>query len=284
MEPSDIPGLLISLVQSIPTIEKAKRFSPTPNVLPKKLSASSIDLLISNPYAFYAKNILKLREISPLLSSSVKGNFIHEILHRFICSKLYSANTLWKEVKKIMFENKLQISDTGSCYFQLSALFDFLLQNVDQNKRHYSEINGRFHLQLTDNEEIILHCRADCLEVDNQGYCTIIDYKTYDPPSARDVEALKNLQLPFEALIALHSGFGIKITDVTSLQYWQINNEIKIEEVLSGEKIRAICEATENLIRKSLHKSRSYELNLSDKSKYNACYRHLARYQEWIND
>lgn len=285
LEPSDIPDLLISLIQNIPTIEKAKRFSPTPNVLPEKLSASSIDLLIGNPYAFYAKNILKLREISPLFSSSsVKGNFIHEILYRFMCSKLYSTETLWTEVKQIMYENKLQISDVGSCYFQLSALFDFLLRNFDRNKRYYSEINGRFHLQLTDNEEIILHCRADCLEVDEQGHCTIIDYKTYDPPSTRDVESLKNLQLPFEALIALHNGFGIKITDVTSLQYWQINNEIKIEEVLSGEKIRVACEVTENLIEKLLYKSRHYELNLSDKSKYNACYRHLARYQEWIND
>lgn len=284
MEPSDVPELLLSFVQNIPTIEKAKRFSPTPNILPEKLSASSIDLLINNPYAFYVKNILKLREIPPLFSPSIKGNFIHEILHRFIQNKLYSADALWVKVEKIMHENKLQISDIGLCYFQLSTLFDFLLENFDSSKKYYSEISGKFRMQLNEKDEIILACRADCLEMDTEGNCVIIDYKTHTPPSVRDVEFLKNLQLPFEAIIAIHGGFGIKITNVTSLQYWQINNVIKIEEVLSKEKIRMVCEATENLIKKSLYTSRSYELKLSDKNKYNDCYRHLARYQEWIND
>lgn len=284
MFPSELPETMFSMIQNIPYIEKAKRVSPIPNVLPQKISASSVDLLVNNPYVFYVKNILKLQEIPPLISCSVKGNFIHEILYRFIHDKLFSTEALWKEVKKIMYENKLQISDIGSSYFQLSTLFDFLLKNFDRRKQYYPEINGKFYLQLTESEGIILQCRADCLEVDEQGHCAIIDYKTYESPSAHDVEALKKMQLPFEAIIAIHGGFGIKITDVNSLQYWQINNEMKIKEVLSSGKISAVCDRTEKLIKEMLYKTRSYQLNLSDKDKYNACYKHLARYQEWIND
>lgn len=280
--PSDLGKLVAIVMENIPTIEKSKKIFPVPNTLPEKISASSVDLLITNPYAFYASNILELKEIPPMFISSIKGNFIHEILHRFVRDKLYSEKALWREVEKIMQENKLQISDVGVCYFQLSDLFAFLLRNFDCAKSHFSEISGKFNLRLSDETEITLQCRADCLEVSREGHCTIIDYKTYDPPTAKEIESLKKLQLPVEAIIALHGGFNTNIKNVVSLQYWRVPNALEIKEVVKSDKVEEICKKTIEVLKNSLNKSRSYELKPSDIR--NACYKHLSRYKEWAND
>jgi ATP-dependent helicase/nuclease subunit B len=66
--------------------EREKFIKFESKLMPDKISGTNIEMLIRNPYGFYAKHILKLRAIKPAipeLKFSEFGNFIHLILEKY---------------------------------------------------------------------------------------------------------------------------------------------------------------------------------------------------------
>lgn len=280
---SYIKNLTSTILYNIPLTKRATRPLPVISVLPSTISVSNLDLLINNPYAFYVQNILKLKEIPPLIrTTTIKGNFIHEILHRLVQKRLYSSELLWEEAFKIIECNGLKISDIGPTFFQLQTVFDFFIKNITNKSNSYTEIPGKYTIKLDEDlGEITLICRADRLDIDQNGLCSIIDYKTGTPPSSKEVKSLKKIQLLAEAIIAKNDGFTLPISSVVSLQYWHIKNAPKIIAVINEKDMQTICDAALDKIKQLLQK-RSYEFIAS--AEYNEIYKHLARYKEWRID
>ncbi len=228
--------------------------------LPTKLYATNIELLLRNPYGFFAKKILGIsqkRNLFSIIEPSYFGSIIHKHIEQ-IC--------LYKRDPALSFE-KICIQ-MGVPYFYCNIWKDAALKiaqevihlnnSVEQNNgEFFVEIEGNCIIKLeqsleldaqnTNSTSINLRAIADRIEVVNNSI-RIIDFKTGAPPSKKDVLCGKSPQLMIEAMIYLRGGFKDIIVDLSKnieLVFYKVNTrspylEEKIiyvtpEEVLEHE-------------------------------------------------
>jgi ATP-dependent helicase/nuclease subunit B len=204
---------------------------PAVALRPRRMSVTEIERWIANPYAIFARHILKLEPLPPLGASpdaSLRGALVHEVLSRF-------ANTFpdrlpdepLAELEKIASE-ALE-SYTGNARiaaFWMPRLKRFLswfadgeAQRRDGVRRVIAEISGSLVLTQS-GEPFTLTARAD--RIDDKGSSVVItDYKTGMIPDQKLVLEGRAPQLPLEAAIALGDiGFpNLAGRTVESLRY-----------------------------------------------------------------
>ncbi|WP_375327237.1 PD-(D/E)XK nuclease family protein [Candidatus Tisiphia endosymbiont of Nemotelus uliginosus] len=202
-------------------------------IFPDTLSATNIEMLIRNPYSFYAKMILKLRpkEIigqDPKISEF--GIFIHKILEQYsrnydesisdhlqfileISYDILQNTTLPSYTKKIWQTKFMPIA---------KSFIEFDAERRKHFKYIYPECRGEIDLTIGD-KKLKIMAVADRIEVNEQRRAVIIDYKTGTLPSKKDVESGLSPQLIIEALILLEGGFGIYSHDP---QNWNVKQGV----------------------------------------------------------
>ena len=257
---------------------------------PPKISATGVNLLKNNPYGFYAKNILKLSELSRINElKNIKGNYIHKVLEKFVknSNDKNDLTELTKTSEKILQEMRLSVSDFGLWFFRIPKVLSFVIQNLNNNFKYYSEIKGKIDLQLTEHYMLTIESRADRIDINSNEMASIIDYKTGIVPSIRQVKNFEAPQLAVEAIIYSKNGFSIKNLKLESICFWKLNEKESGGRIVYVTKTQ---EETEQLIQfayaelEKLMKEynvdcRSYDFNL--KYKYDEHYAHLARKKEW---
>jgi ATP-dependent helicase/nuclease subunit B len=256
---------------------------------PQHFWTSDLDLLINNPYAFYAKKILKLVEIRSINELS-RGNYVHNVLEDFIryAANKKDINELRKIAQKVLKNKWLEPLDFGLWYFRLDKILSFVVKNMEE-KKYYVEVRGSCFVNISEDYRVKLSSKADRIDVDQHGHISIIDYKTNTLPSKASVSDGRKIQLPLEAIIAQNAGFGLKETEVESLCYWELKNP-------SGDKnimyVAKTLEEVQELTQKNLKilKDLIYKYNISGSAydvdvdyPYEKSYMHLARVKEWNN-
>jgi ATP-dependent helicase/nuclease subunit B len=198
---------------------------------PRRMSVTDIERWIANPYATYARHILKLEPLPALGASpdaSLRGGLVHEVLSRFTNAfpDRLPPDPL-AELEKIAAE--VLESYTGHARiaaFWMPRLKRFLswFAEGEAERREgirdvIAEISGS--LVLTPSREpFTLTARADRID-DNGSSIVITDYKTGTLPEAKRVLEGRFPQLPLEAAIALGEiGFPhLKDRTVESLRF-----------------------------------------------------------------
>ncbi len=285
-------GKLVKAIKS-PTKFDPLRFtapSPAAEFRPKTFWVSDLDSLISNPYVYYAKKILRLKEMNPINTRrNLKGNLIHEIFDNF-AKKRISENkisALKALFEKICREKFVNLEFLGLWYFNVDSIFKFFTEHFNSDAKNFSEISGRINLKIFHEDRTIdveIASKADRLEVDLNGSISIIDYKTGEIPSLKKVKDGEKIQLPVEALIATKDGFKIGKTQVEKMSFWQMKpREKKIAYISkTSEETAQICADVlteiEKLMKDYLLLEKPYDINLEDK--YNKPYMQLARVKE----
>lgn len=258
------------------------------NPFPNELSATDIEILIRNPYSFYAKKILKLRKqdnIAALPKISEFGSFIHKTIEQY--SKSYDKRLDNKfqhliNIGKDIIENT-PLPDLTKKIWQVKfgALASKFIE-FDEVRRTegiviYSEIQGSMTLKV-DGQNIRVTTVADRVELDNYGNAVIIDYKTGTLPTKKDIESGLSPQLIIEALIALQGGFGLEIRNIDKILYVKISSSepyISITEInFTKDELRKHEEKLIALL-EYYAKNRRFSMDI-DLLKYND-YKHLAR-------
>ena len=89
-------------LEAAPRIQPALRPSPRPPVStrPRRLSVTEIKRLIRDPYAIYAKHVLRLKPLDPLVQAPdalLRGIVIHEILEHFVKDSVLDTALLTRE-------------------------------------------------------------------------------------------------------------------------------------------------------------------------------------------
>lgn len=202
--------------------------APTPypplSSRPDALSATDIDLLIKNPYAIYAKKILKLRKLRPIaepLNASDFGNALHDILYHFCTNN--------RNDSKIIDDTIHLILEPYEKNQNVQAIWQPKLQSIMQ--WFYNEHNAA----LSECDRIIyektgsisygnvrIHAKADRIEQTSNG-CNIIDYKTGNPPSAKKALSGISPQMLTEALIVSENGFpDLTNTNINHIAFWRM--------------------------------------------------------------
>lgn len=198
-------------------------------MLPDKISATNIELLIRNPYGFYAKYVLGLRRLENLYdqtSLSQFGNFIHKVIEDY--TNQYDVKYPNKKLQILEIGNQILQTEysnniLANLYWpKFQALANEFIE-FDENRRAmgasvFSERYGEIQIPLK-NKTVSITAIADRIDLFANNTIHILDYKTGSIPTKADIMSGISVQLIIEAMIANNNGFqGIK-GNVSELTY-----------------------------------------------------------------
>lgn len=293
---------LIDLFEEIKNsyhMQKVEIISPNPplNARPSRFSISDIGLLKNNPYAFYAKKILKLHELCSGSADSRRGNYVHSILEEFFKSGGKSTSELLQISQKMLLKKGISQSDFGIWFFRLKKIFEFVVANINNQAIYNAEIKGE--CSIGTNPEFSIYCKADRIDILDDGSVAIVDYKTGKPPTEKEIVHGFKPQLPLEAIIASNGGFPFGKRLVSSFCYWKLADAqsggaiaFKKDAAQVADFMEKTLEGLQKLIYKyningipydpNLHTQKNYASR--PKYDYLAKYNHLARIKDLFDD
>jgi ATP-dependent helicase/nuclease subunit B len=288
---------------------------PTPptQMRPRKLPITEIGTWVRDPYAIYAKHILGLKKLDPIdasVEARDKGTKIHYLLEVFLkefkdtlpISAKTRLNELTLQLREEMRQDPLLYSIWGG---RLNIIKDYYFQWEQKhrkagNKPYLIEQEASLNFDIKmDNGEIrqfTLTGKADRIDKDPFGNAIIIDYKTGNPPTYKEVAAGFEPQLPLEAILLKEGGFGgdYKI-DTNQLIYIHLKGTQKEQGKIiyiepskkdNYENLRDLIQGTRdnfiNWIKKFEDSKQPYFSRIRVKNEnIHYDYDHLARVLEW---
>lgn len=275
------------------TSQKAEKPAPNPPLefRPLTYSATDIEQLANNPYAFYAKKVLKLKSILYTFDSNyknrLKGIILHEALKLANCeNKDVMRQKIEKNINDIMEKYKLDKFYFSDWIFRVPKIAEFASENIEYGQ--YLEYTGIIDSCLSDNFFVKLKCIADCIQKSG-NFITIVDYKTGSLPSMQQIISLEKPQLIVEGVIAKNSGFfGLENLNVQDLKFIRLGcaeksmNIVSISDKMKNIDMELFLKDGENKLT-DLLKRYTLELNSYQASsgKFYDEYGHLARGKEW---
>jgi len=280
----------------------APRPCPIPplNVRPKDFSVTEIDVLRRDPYAIYAKRILRLRPLLPLISdprSSERGQLYHAIVAAFAyeMEKRGSANLPPDDVLRIVRAefDRLQLPiDVEAIWwprFQLLLPGILMLENQLGSRRRLAEIVSN-KVEINDSG-FTLSGRADRIDIFGDNLAEILDFKTGSTPNLKQARTLAAPQLALEGALLRRGGFAecmdCRLADFVYVRLGA-HGEVKWERILSqgegsaadlAEEAWARLDALVRLYAQEDHGFLSHALPRL--GNYEGDYDHLARLSEW---
>ncbi|MBQ3696099.1 MAG: PD-(D/E)XK nuclease family protein [Alphaproteobacteria bacterium] len=276
--------------------DKIVRPAPRPSVdaRPNSLPVTQIEMWRRNPYAIYARYVLKLYPLRPLEDKSNNAEFgelVHKIIQTFITQypKSTDRGLLIRTAQKIINESQLSEIDKTLLNMKFTAIAEFIIQqqNFDLSLVKESACEQKItHTFNIDDISFTLYGTADRIDTLKDNTLRIIDYKTYHPPKKKEVMAGFSPQLSLEALLLSET----QQQPISNLSYWYLSNKKDASEV---QTIVDNASELEDLIQKS--KNGLFDMVRafrSEKTPYEVCpipsqaptyddYAHLARRQEW---
>lgn len=270
---------------------------PPLSMRPKRLSVTQIEMLMRDPYALYAKKILKLEPLEERerpLSPALKGILIHDILDRFVRAKKDNLEDLLSLAESIFLPYQYQPEVINFWWprFQRIAEWYIEIEKIYGQERLQSVTEETGEMSLpTSTGPFILTAKADRIDLLKTGDINIIDYKTGLPPSQAEIERGLAPQLTLEAAIAQAGGFKqLGKRKVKSLQFWRLRGgdpagEIRIITKELETLIEEALTGVSSLIETYANPKTPYFAQPSSKYglRYNP-YSHLIRAQEWLKE
>ncbi|MGD9737798.1 MAG: double-strand break repair protein AddB [Bauldia sp.] len=202
-------------------IRPVARPEPRPPVAvrPRELSVTSIETLIRDPYAIYARRILQLEPLEPLgqrADARLRGSLIHDALANF------TKDWLGKPFDPAARERLLALWRTEfaaiAAFPEVHVVWTLLAPRIadwivrweadrdaDVASRH-AEIKGELAVEAPGGP-FKLTGRADRIDILKDGAVGIYDYKTGAPPSAKQVLVFQP-QLALEGAMIQAGAFG----------------------------------------------------------------------------
>ncbi len=214
------------------------RLKPTPrppaSLRPRILSISDIATLIADPYAIYAKHILKIRQLDDIdeeSDPSLFGNIVHDGLAAFFSvTQNFNAPDAAAQLTLRLQIAMRQHRPRAALEHWWAARLERLAAWIVDAERTRRQTNPPIEMALEIAAELklpggfTLKARADRIEKRQDGTVFIMDYKTGNPPSAKQIEFGSAPQLPLEAVMAEAGAFGETLkAPVTELSFWKLS-------------------------------------------------------------
>jgi ATP-dependent helicase/nuclease subunit B len=287
---------------TVPARQRLRAPEPRPPVAarPRKLSVTAIETWIANPYAIFARHILKLGALDPLgvrPGAALRGQVVHAALGRLTQRyprelPLNLAEELAAIAQEVLVEYTANPRVAAFWAPRLARFADWFAQTEDTRRTGIREVVAETVGELVlaaPAGPFTLSARADRIDVGGLGL-VITDYK-----SSQNLDHLKSgakagraPQLPLEAAIAAAGGFaGVPAAPVAMLRYISTagGEPPGHEAVLDGDAAAMAREAQDGLVRLIAEfdePTTPYRALRRARFKYDYdAYAHLARVAEW---
>lgn len=218
--------------------EAPVRPAPRPPVKyrPREMAVTDIERWMRDPYAIYAKHILRLKALDPIDASPNQadyGSLIHNTLDRLI--ETHAEGPFPDDALEQLlelgraafapFDARPSIKSFWWPRFERIAVWFTANEKARRNnlQKAYTERRGTLIVPGPAGP-FTLAARADRIDLMADGTLEIIDYKTGTLPSEKEIVAGYSPQLPLEAAIAAGGGFAdLPNAPIGALSYWQIS-------------------------------------------------------------
>lgn len=207
--------------------EKHGRPRPAPSAAQRKvaISITQMDMLRSDPFAFYARNILSLdalKSVDAEPDAAWKGTLVHDIIDEWTKSGSRDTNSL------VAFaESRLAANSVAPALRLLwkPRIVEGLRWVAAQTEAFAAD--GRQLLQSEVKAEgeidgIKVHGRVDRIDRTADGKLVVIDYKTGSPPKKSKVKAGYALQLGLAGALVETGGVKDVSGEVAGYEYWSL--------------------------------------------------------------
>ena len=299
--PCDYCALASALSEPPQKIERMARPEPKPPVKarPRRLSVTEIETWLRDPYAIYARRVLKLEPLDPLdaeIGVLERGTAIHEALEKFVRAfpdgPPEDAEMQLIEIADRVFAEK-NIPKAALALWRprfIRAANWFV--GVERSRRinivkAHVELRGELKLAAPGGE-FLLYGFADRIDELTYGNAAIIDYKTGAPPSEKQVVQIIAAQLPLEAAMLAEGGFAeagkLTPTELIYIRFAGGHEPGKVKPIKADAHELAV-KAKELLTARVAQFDDVTQAYLSRVMPYRAepdgDYDHLARVREW---
>jgi RecB family exonuclease len=267
------------------------RPSPCPPIAarPNQLSVTQIKTLIRDPFAIYARKTLNLNQLDPLVPTAdapLRGIIVHGILEKFIRAGHGPSN---REALMAIAVNQFeQHCPWPTIRAQWLARMDraadqFLADEVGRQaniETHVIEAMGEIYVAPSG---VLLTCKADRIDLTDDGLAVIYDYKTGAVPTGPQQEKFDK-QLLLEAAMVERGAFeAVGTKSVEGASFIGVNATMKsVAAPLKKQPPDQVWAELETLFANWRDLQRGYTARLALFSKTDqSAYDHLSRYGEW---
>ena len=198
---------------------------PAAALRPKRLNVTDLDRLKADPYAFYAKHILRLSPLDPVdadASAAWRGTEVHRILEEWWREDRCDPTRLMARAEAMLAAEETHPLIRALWQPRLREAVAWIAERMAAQADE-----GRVVLDAEGRGETMLHGvtligRYDRIDRMADGGLAVIDYKTGQAPSARAVREGYSQQLGLLGLIAERGGFGGIEGKATAFEYWTL--------------------------------------------------------------
>jgi ATP-dependent helicase/nuclease subunit B len=298
--PSHDYAQLAARMVEVPRTKPIARPAPRPPVAarPRRLSVTEIETWLRDPYAIYAKHVLKMRPLEALdepVGPLMRGTALHKAMEEFVLK--YPGELPEDAVARLCEIADAVFAHAGIPKAALAvwrprfrgAAQGFIAVERERRggiDRSFVEKHGTRTFPSTGGD-FVLSGQADRIDIRKDGKAAILDYKTGATPTPPQVEELLAPQLPLEAAILSEGGFpeiGKRLTE--ELIYLSLADGKKAARPVQIDNAQGLAvEAAQKLAQRISRFDDKDTPYLSRVRPYRTDsvgdYDHLARVREW---
>lgn len=191
--------------------------NPPADARPSRLSVTDITSLIRDPYAIYARHVLRLKRLEPLRARPdprLRGEILHAVAHRFVSQSDFSAlpddlTAALLSLSSATFHDACPWPEAAlhwqARFARIAAAF--VRQEVRRQAGIAATCGEKTGELVLPEIAFTLRGRADRIDLMAGSGAVIYDYKTGTPPTKKQAVAFEK-QLYLEALILAEGGFA----------------------------------------------------------------------------
>ncbi|HEX8583561.1 MAG TPA: double-strand break repair protein AddB [Allosphingosinicella sp.] len=198
---------------------------PHPDLRPRKISVTEVDRLKADPFAFYARKMLRL---SPLdvpdaePGPAWRGTAVHAVLEAWMKADDCDPALLRPRAERLLAETGTHPLTRALWQPRLLEAIDFIAGEVAKNRTA-----GRLPLKAeawgtVTLSGVTLQGMADRIDRLPDGTLAVVDYKTGTPPGPKAVGEGYSMQLGLLGLIAEHKGIDEVEGEPACFEYWSL--------------------------------------------------------------
>ncbi len=193
---------------------------PALELRPDSLSVTDIETLRRDPYAIFARHVLKLAKLEKIGAepgAREAGTQVHDVLAEFVIRHPHGdlPEDSLEQLHDLAHEKLSDLlKDADYRAFQWPRIEAGLSLWLDWERERRAdlidskiELYGRLTFNLADGSTFALRGKADRIDLMVGGGCQIIDYKTGKLPTEKEIAAGFAPQLPLEMIMVQQGAF-----------------------------------------------------------------------------